>query len=136
MASGANRHKRISRTTVPAKLVTSLRVGDPVMVLQGGNSKKQKVLRGKVGKILRFLPKKDRVVVEGVNLVKRHKRALTSQDTSGIIEKEGSVHISNVMFFSEEHKRPFRLCTRVLNDGRKVRGFVLPDSKKFHQVDM
>lgn len=116
-------------------MVTRLRKGDTVMVLVGGNSKKQKVLKGQTGKILRFLPKKNRVVVEGLNMIKRHKRAMSPQDSAGIITKEGSVHISNVMFYSEELKRPVRLKSKTLTDGRKVRGYLNPKTKEFIQIE-
>ena len=115
---------------------TKLRVGDLVMVVAGGNSKKSRELKGQTGKILSFLPKKNRVVVEGLNMVKRHKRATASNEAAGIIEKEGSVHISNVMFYSEEHKKPMRLCTSRLDDGKKVRGFTNPKTEKFEQIDV
>ena len=114
---------------------TALKKGDPVMVLVGGNRKKQKVLRGLTGKIQRFLPKKNRVVVEGVNFIKRHKRATSPQDVGGIITKEGSVHISNVMFYAQDLKRPVRVKYQTTKDGRKVRGFMHPETKKFEQID-
>lgn len=119
-----------------SRTVTRLRVGDPVMVVAGGNKKKGRTLKGQTGKILRIFSKKDRVIVEGVNVVKRHKRAMTANEPSGIIEKEGSVHISNVRYYHEELKRPVRLCVRTLDDGRKVRGFTHPESRKFEQIDV
>ncbi len=114
---------------------TRLKTGDMVLVLSGGNSKKGRVLAGKVGKVLRFLPKTQRVVVEGVNMVKRHKRAMTSADSAGIIEREGSVHISNVMYYHAESKTAVRLVSRKLEDGRKVRGFVNKKTNQFEQID-
>lgn len=116
--------------------VTALKKGDPVMVLVGGNRKKQKIMKGQTGKILRFLPKKNRVVVEGINFIKRHKRATSPQDTGGIITKEGSVHISNVMFYAHDLKRPVRVRYQNLPDKRKVRGFINPKTKKFEQIDL
>ena len=113
---------------------TNLRKGDPVLVLVGGNRKKQKVVKGQTGKILRFIPKRSRVVVEGINIIKRHKRATNPNESAGIIQKEGSVHISNVMYYAEELKRPVRLKSQTLKDGRKVRGFINPKSKKFEQI--
>lgn len=115
--------------------VTRLKVGDTVMVLTGGNKKKQKLLRGQTGKILRFLPKTHRVVVEGLNMITRHKRARTSNEVGGKIVREGSVHISNVMFYSEEHKRPLRLKVQSMADGRKVRGITDPKTKKFQALE-
>lgn len=118
-----------------ASINSALRTGDVVMVIVGGNKKAGKVLKGQTGKILRFIPKRDRVVVEGLNMIKRHKKALTSNETSGIITKEGSIHLSNVMFYSEELKKPVRLKHKLLEDGRKVRGYVHPTTKKFETID-
>lgn len=120
---------------VAPSFVTSLRIGDTVQCLGGGNSAKERALRGKVGKILRFLPKRQRVVVEGVNMVKRHQRARTSAEVSGIIDREGSIHISNVQYYSQEFKRPFRIVMKRLDDGRKVRGIKHPETKEFRQID-
>ena len=128
--------KKSSRAPVETRLVTSLKIGDKVMVLCGGNKKSGKVLKNQIGKILRFLPKRNRVIVEGLNIIKRHKKAMTSRDSAGIIDKEGSIHISNVMFYSEELKRPVRIKMKRLDDGRKVRGFMNPESKTFEQIDV
>lgn len=114
---------------------TDLKVGDPVYVLAGGNKKAKKQVAGLVGKILRFIPKKHRVVIEGVNFVKRHKKAMKAGDPSGVITKEGSVHISNVMYYSEKLKRPVRLKSKVADDGRKVRVYTNPETKKLENVD-
>lgn len=113
---------------------TRLRVGDTVMVLTGGNKKKQKTLKGQTGKIKRILTAKNRVVVEGLNLVKRHKKAMQANEPAGILTREGSIHLSNVMFYNEELKRPVRLKSKTLDDGRKVRGFINPKTKKFEQI--
>ena len=115
--------------------VTCLKAGDPVMVITGGN-KKHKSLKGQVGKILKVIGRRSRVVVEGVNIIKRHKRAASAKDTSGIIEKEGSVHVSNVMYYSELLKKPVRLRVKHLEDGKKVRGYTHPETKKFEQIDV
>ena len=53
-----------------------------------------------------------------------------------ILEKEGSIHISNVMYYREELKRPVRIKIKMLDDGRKVRGFVNPQTKAFEQIDV
>jgi large subunit ribosomal protein L24 len=124
---------KLGREKVPFK--TDLKVGDKVMVLSGGNKKKGKSLKGQVGTLKTIFPKKGRVIVEGLNFIKRHKRASNSQEESGIITKEGSVDISNVMYYSETHKRPFRLKVQIENDGRKVRGFVNPEDKQFVAVE-
>lgn len=115
---------------------TQLKTGDTVMVVAGGNKLSGKKLKGEVGKILRLLPKRNRVIVEGVNVIKRHRRARNAQESSGIIAKEGSVHVSNVRYYSEAHKRPVRLSAKVLEDGRKVRGFKNPETNEFEQIDL
>ncbi len=114
--------------------VTCLKKGDPVMVISGGNKKKGKVLKGQVGKILRFVPSRHRVVVEGLNIVVRHKRAARPGEASGQIRKEGSVHISNVMFYAEQFKKPVRIRFKVLENGNKVRGYTNPKTKAFEQI--
>lgn len=117
------------------KTVTELRKGDLVMVIAGGNKKKGKTLRGQTGKILKVLTEKDRVIVEGLNLIKRRKRAATSNETSAVITREGSLHISNIMYYSETLKKPVRIKKKILADGRKVRGYTNPETKKFEQID-
>lgn len=124
--------KKIKKT---AQFVTSLKVGDPVMVVTGGNAKSGKTLKGKVGKILRFVAKKSRVVVEGLNIIKRHKRATSASDTKGIIEKEGTMHISNVRYYSEDLKKPVRIKMKTLSDGKKVRAYLNPKTKELVQID-
>jgi large subunit ribosomal protein L24 len=114
---------------------TDLKVGDTVLVLLGGNSKKDRSYKGKIGKIVRFIPKRHRVVVEGVAMIKRHKKASSSQERSGVIEKEGSIHISNVMFYSEELKRPVRIKKLKLESGKKVRAFMNPKTKKLQAIE-
>jgi large subunit ribosomal protein L24 len=123
----------ISKSRVPFK--TDLKVGDKVMVIAGGNKNKGKTLKGQVGILKSILPKKGRVIVDGLNFIKRHKRASNSQEESGIVVKEGSVAISNVMYYSEAHKRPFRLKVQIGENGKKVRGFINPDDKQFVTAD-
>ena len=113
--------------------VTALRKGDTVMVIAGGNSKKE-AFRGKVGKIVKFQPKKNRVLVEGINMVKRHRKARSTQESSGIMTKEAGLHISNVMYYVETLKRPVRLRFKVLENGSKVRGYTHPQTKNFEQI--
>lgn len=112
-----------------------LKKGDMVMVIAGGN-KSKRPNKGKVGKILRFVGKKrDRVVVEGVNVMIRHQRATGPNKPSGKISKEMSIHISNVMFYVEKAKKPVRLKSNRLADGTKVRGYTDPKTKEFVQID-
>lgn len=114
---------------------TRLKSGDPVMVICGGNSAKGKALNGETGKLKKIMLGEGRAVVAGLNMIKRHKRATGPNDSAGIVELEGSIHLSNIMYYSAEHERPFRLCSRKLDDGRKVRGFRHPDSGEFVQID-
>jgi large subunit ribosomal protein L24 len=136
MAKNKSKQRKDYSVIQKANFETVLRVGDPVMACAGGNANKGKPVKGQVGKILRFIPKKHRVVVDGIKMIKRHKRAMTSQDAAGIIEKEGSIHISNVMYYSEELKKPVRLKVNILEDGRKVRGYRDPKTKEFQQIDV
>lgn len=115
---------------------TNLRKGDSVMVISGGNKKKRPNI-GKVGKIVRFVGKnKDRVIVEGVNVMVRHQRPTAPNKPSGKISKEMSIHVSNVMYYPEKAKRPVRLRSSFLEDGRKVRGYVDKETKEFIQIDV
>lgn len=111
---------------------SSLKKGDMVMVIAGGN-KSKRPNKGKVGRITRMVGD-DRVVVEGVNLFTRHQRATRPGMASGKIQKEASMHISNVMYYVEKLKRPVRLSHSVLNDGKKVRGYRDPKTKSFVQI--
>ena len=74
-----------------------VKVGDNVKVLTGKD-------KGKEGKVLYTLRKKDRVVVEGVNIVKKHVKPNRTNETGGILETEAPIHISNVIVLSEEKK--------------------------------
>ena len=74
-----------------------VKVGDNVKVLTGKD-------KGKEGKVLYTLRKKDRVVVEGVNIVKKHVKPNRTNETGGILEIEAPIHISNVFVLSEEKK--------------------------------
>lgn len=118
-----------------AKTPTALKKGDLVMVIAGGH-KTKRPNKGKIGKIVGFAGKaKDRVLVEGVNMVKRHQKQTMPGKAYGIIQKEGGIHLSNVMYYVEKLKKPVRLKSSVLSDGKKVRGYMDPESKKFVQVD-
>ncbi|MDD2941906.1 MAG: 50S ribosomal protein L24 [bacterium] len=122
--------------TSKTQIATKLRVGDPVMVIAGGNSLKSEQVKGRVGKIRRIDRERGRVWVEGVNLIKRHKRAMSPTESAGIVTKEGSINLSNVMFYAETIKRPVRLCFKTLEDGHKVRGYINPQTKQFEQIEV
>ena len=87
---------------------------DTVKVISGNH-------KGKVGKVLKVFPKTRRIVVEKVNLVKRHQKARSQTDQGGIIEKEASVHVSNVLLVCPKCSKPSRTGVGQLNDGTKVR---------------
>ena len=80
--------------------------------------------KGKRGHVLRVLPDKGRVVVENINMVKRHTKGNPMQGSAGgILEKELAVHVSNVAIWNPMSQKPDRIGVRHLEDGRKVRYF-------------
>ena len=91
-----------------------VRKDDNVMVVAGKE-------RGKTGKVIKVLPKKERVLIERVNLVKRHSKPRSAQQPGGIVEKEASIHVSNVMVMCDPCNAPVRVGSRILEDGQKVR---------------
>ena len=86
---------------------------DEVVVLSGRD-------KGKVGKVLRVLRSDERVLVEGVNVVKRHTKP-SRETPGGIIEKEASIHISNLALVDPKDGQATRVGYKFLDDGRKVR---------------
>jgi len=94
--------------------VRRLRKDDTVMVIAGRE-------RGKTGKVLRVLADKDRVLIERVNMVKRHVKPRGVQQPGGIQEKEASIHLSNVLPICGRCNKPTRVGHRRLADGRAVR---------------
>jgi len=95
---------------VPAKI----KRGDKVVVIAGKD-------RGKRGTVRAMLNKHDRVLVEGVNMIKRHQRARSQNQTSQIIEREAPIHISNVMLIDPNNDQPTRVTFRRREDGSLVR---------------
>ena len=91
----------------------NVKKGDKVIVLSGRD-------KGKRGEVLEARPKENRVVVQGVNMVKRHQRPSMSQ-AGGIIEREAAIHVSNVAHIDPKDDKPTRVGVKVLEDGRKVR---------------
>lgn len=91
-----------------------IRKNDNVMVIAGKD-------RGKRGRVRFVYPKKEQVLVEGVNFIKMHSRARAQVRQAGIIEREAPIHISNVMLICDRCHRPVRVGAKVLEDGRKVR---------------
>jgi large subunit ribosomal protein L24 len=86
---------------------------DTVVVISGRH-------KGSVGRVLRLLPQRERVVVEGVNRVKRHMKPV-GERPGAIVEKEAPIHISNVAYWDAENGRRVKVGYQVLDDGRKVR---------------
>ena len=93
--------------------MTKIRKGDEVIVISGRD-------RGKKGTVLRMIPAEDRVVVQGVNMVKRHTRQSMRQQ-GGIVEKETPIHVSNVSLVDPKSGKATRVGYKFLDDGRKVR---------------
>ena len=91
-----------------------IRKNDSVMVIGGKE-------RGKTGKVLRVLLEKDAVIIERLNIVKRHTKPRGPQQPGGIVEKEAAIHVSNVMFLCDKCNAPVRIGRKVLADGTKVR---------------
>ena len=92
-----------------------VRKNDTVLVISGRD-------RGKRGRVLSVHPETQRVVVEGAGMVKRHTKPNPQKNVKGgIVEKEGSLHVSNVMVVDPETNKPTRLGAKVLETGKKVR---------------
>jgi large subunit ribosomal protein L24 len=91
-----------------------LKKDDTVIVIAGRE-------RGKTGKVLRVLPEKDRVLIERVNMVKRHSKPKGVQQPGGIVEREAAIHLSNVVPICGRCNKPTRIGNRRLNDGRAQR---------------
>jgi large subunit ribosomal protein L24 len=98
-----------------SRLQTPIRRNDSVQVITGKD-------RGKKGRVLRVIADKNRLVVEGINFVKRHTRPNPGRGVKGgILEKEAPLHASNVQLVCPECSAPTRIGHKVLEDGRKVR---------------
>src|SRR2546426_8638530 len=95
-------------------LFRSVAKGDTIRVISGEH-------RGKEGKVLRVFPKQFRIVVEGVNVVKKHKRAATPNEESGIIEFPAPIAASNVMLLDPKSGEPTRVRRRLDKDGTMER---------------
>jgi large subunit ribosomal protein L24 len=88
--------------------------GDTVRVMRGDD-------KGKEGKIIRVYPKTGRVTIEGVNIVKRHRRARTADEQSGIVDFPAPIHASNVMLLDPKSGEPTRVRRQIDEDGTKER---------------
>lgn len=88
--------------------------GDTVVVISGKD-------KGKTGKVLQALPSENKVIVEGINMVTKHKKAAGPQQPGGILKFEGAINSSKVMFYCEKDKTGVRVGHKELADGKKVR---------------
>lgn len=90
-----------------------IKKGDMVCLISGRD-------KGKTGQVLKVLRQDNRVIVQGANLIKKHQKQTFSQE-GGIVEKEASIHISNVAHIDPVSKKPTRVGIKFLKDGEKVR---------------
>ena len=97
-----------------AKKKFYIRKNDKVMVIAGKK-------KGKIGTALRVIPEKERIIVEKLNMVKRHTRPGGKAAKGGIVEKEAPIHISNLMLVCGKCAETTRIGNKVLEDGSKVR---------------
>jgi large subunit ribosomal protein L24 len=95
-------------------MAARIRKGDTVMVIAGAS-------KGSKGEVLRVLPKAERAVVQGVAMAKRHTKPKGMGQPGGIVEREASVHLSNLALLDPESGKPTRVGFKLLDDGRKVR---------------
>jgi len=94
-----------------------IRKNDNVMVIAGNS-------RGKSGKVLKVYPERERVIIEGVNIIKRHSRPSQKNPQGGIVQREAPIHVSNVMLLDPKSNEVTRVGTRVVLDavtGKKKR---------------
>jgi large subunit ribosomal protein L24 len=94
-------------------MAAKIKKGDRVVVLTGRD-------KGKTGEVVQVMPREERALVRGVNLIKRHQRQTASEE-GGIISKEASLHLSNLAYADPKDGKPTRVGFKVLDDGRKVR---------------
>nr|AYQ75696.1 50S ribosomal protein L24 [Cohnella candidum] len=87
---------------------------DNVIVITGKD-------KGKKGRVIAAYPRENRVLIEGVNMVKRHTRPNQANPQGGIIEREAPIHVSNVMHIDPKSGKPTRIGYKVLDNGKKVR---------------
>jgi len=96
----------------------NIRKGDTVQVIAGATRD-----HGRRGKVLMIDRKRERVLVEGINLIKRHTKPSSSNQQGGIVEKESPIHMSNVMAWCDTESKPSRIVMKTLDDGTRVRAF-------------
>ncbi len=101
---------------------TKIKKNDNVMVISGND-------RGKIGKVLKVFPKEQRVIVEGVNLRKRHRKPSQRNPQGGIIENEAPIHISNVMILDPKTNEPTRIGSKIIIDEKTGKKKIVRVSK-------
>ena len=94
-------------------MAAKIKKGDSVVVMAGRD-------KGRSGEVLQVMPKDERAVVRGINMVKRHTRQ-SAQQEAGIISKESTIHLSNLAYADPKDGKPTRVGFKILEDGRKVR---------------
>jgi large subunit ribosomal protein L24 len=92
-------------------MAAKVKKGDKVVILTGRD-------KGRSGEVIQVMPKEDRALVRGVNLVKKHQ---TQNQEGGIVSKEAAIHLSNIAIADPKDGQPTRVGFRILDDGRKVR---------------
>jgi large subunit ribosomal protein L24 len=95
-------------------MAARIRKGDKVIVITGAD-------RGKQGEVLAVLPKENRAVVQGVNIAKRHTKPRGMGQPGGIVEKEATIHLSNIALIDPKTDKATRIGFKVLENGAKVR---------------
>lgn len=94
-------------------MAMKIKKGDKVIVITGKD-------KGKTGEVTKAMPKENKVIVSGVNMVKRHQKP-TQENAGGIASKEAPIHVSNVAIVDPKSGKASRMGTKILDDGRKVR---------------
>ena len=94
----------------------NIRKNDTVLIVSGK-------YKGRRGRVLRVFPQKQRVLIEGINMIKRHTKPTKQNQQGGIVEKEAPIHVSNVMPWCEAANAPSRIIIRRLEDGTRVRTY-------------
>ncbi|MBV9066503.1 MAG: 50S ribosomal protein L24 [Methylobacteriaceae bacterium] len=94
-------------------MAAKIKKGDKVVVLSGRD-------KGRNGEVVRVMPREDRALVRGINVVKRHQKQ-TMKEEGGIIRKELPIHLSNIALADPKDGKPTRVGFKILDDGRKVR---------------
>lgn len=110
----AKNKNRLRHAVNAQRISIPVKKGDTVRVMRGED-------KGKEGKVVRTYPKTGRLVVDGVNIVKRHRKARTAEEQSGIIDFPAPIHHSNVMLLDPKEGKPTRVRARIDEDGTKER---------------